>query len=190
MRFMNKSSKVERWLRKCCDYSDGPYDNPGYSSHYMSYFNLYDNTGELYSKNDIDSKLNPGYVDDIFGNIEETEEDTLIAKFVDYIPIKPSKELVTTMTFEEYGQRKYDIIEKLSRECIMIPPGTNQCNANYMFKILKEAAQDIDDFEIPYIDANPATPYEGTLKSASITINKEKVYEFVYDNSIHKRPIY
>lgn len=66
---------------------------------------------------------------------------------------------------------------------LLIPPGSNQSNANYMYKLLKSSAYKVE-YEIPYVSANPTVPYTGYHKCTGLKINKKDFYNFVHSSSI------
>lgn len=170
--------KLENWLKQKNKHATSLYKDPGYSSFYKSYFGMYvDET--FYPKNDIDIKLDPMYVESIYSDDNDELED-----FIDYIPQYVSQDIIDAATYKTYGNDKQDIIDKLERKCLLILPGSNQSNANVIYKLLLDNISDISSFSIPYISNNLQEQYTGELKDAYMDINKTDLYNFIYQNSI------
>lgn len=170
--------KLEYWLKQQNKHAVSVYKDPGYSNFYKSYFGSYVDES-FYPKNDIDVKLDPIYVESLF--IDDNDE---LQQFVDYIPQHVSQDIIDVYTHKKYGDDKRDIIDKLERKCLLILPGSNQSNANFVYKLLLNTIVDIDSFSIPYVSNNINEQYTGELKEAYMDIDKMDLYKFIHKNSI------
>lgn len=171
---------LELWLKQKNKHVFSIYEDPEYSNYYKSYFGSYvDET--FYSKNDIDIKITPQYFENIYdNNYDEIEQ------FIDYIPRNVPQYVIDTATHGIYGNEKKNIIEKLERKCLLIPPGTNHSNVNFLYKLMMDNIIDIKAFNIPYVSNNINEQYKGIIKEEYMNINKLDLYNFAYKNSIIK----
>lgn len=154
-----KRDSLIRWLTKKCNECDDICDDPGYSNGYKRYFNIVDSGHVIYCDNDIDNEINLEY------------DDPLLEEFTDYVPIKGCSD----------EEKKY-IVNKMTHKNIVIPPGSNQSNANFMFKLLNEFGHKYS-YKIPCVSNNPSDPYDGDYESICMDIDKESFYMFMFDNS-------
>jgi len=163
--------KLLKWLRSRCDYSDDAFKDQDYSPYYKSMFNIMDIDGMFYEKDDIDHELNIGYVDYGEGEIKHPKDEEL-EHFID----SAFNEIKTS-------ENKNNVCD----HNIVILPGTNHSNANYVYKIIKYEAVQKNQYNIPYLTNNSKISYKGDHKEASMMINKEDVYKFIMNNSIIKK---
>lgn len=171
------NKKLENWLKQKNKYATSIYKDPGYSSFYKSYYGAYVDES-FYPDDDIDVKISPEY----FESIYKDDRDEL-EQFIDYIPQTISQDIIDNTTNKIYGEEKQNIIDKLERKCLLIPPGSNHSNTNFMYKLMLDNMLNIDSFKIPYISNNIREQYIGTLKNSYMDIDKMELYNFVYKNS-------
>lgn len=167
LRFNKKKrehDELVKWLKSYCDNSDNAFKDQNYSDTYKAMFNLTDNNENFYEKNDIDHEINIGYVD-YEPEEQKDPKDEELEQFIDHVP--------NGLTDSSY----YNIV---------ILPGTNHSNANYIYKMIKNETIN-HKFKIPYISNNPKIPYNGDIKDADMMISKSDVYAFVKDNSKNRR---
>ena len=164
-----KRSQMLRWLNKTCNYSDDIYRDPGYSDSYKRYFNIKDDDHNIYNDNDIDDENNVDYYDET------------LDEFTDCVPINIPQEEINMKTSGCSDEEKELIIDILTRKNIVIPPGSNQSNANFLYKFLKNHIQNYS-YHIPHI-LNPNEPYVGEYEYLSMDIDKESLYMFMFENS-------
>ena len=153
------------WLKKRCSYSEDIFKDPGYSDYYKNEFNIIDGIDNtyFYNSNDIDHEINIGYDDDDNDN----DDFYNFGEFIDYVdPIKISEDDIRYTN-------------------IVILPGTNQSNANFLYKIIKKYIDNAKlRYNIPIISNDLTEKYESEYKSASIQINKESFYNYLRQYSI------
>lgn len=152
--------QLEKWLQKKCELSDNIFEDPGYSDYYRDRYRIYDLNRNYYKINDIDEKLNIGYV-----HVDQESDDDLLdaEKYVDFVPSDKNS-----------ANSKYT--------GIAILPGSNHSNANYIFKLINEYTQNTP-YKIPTISSDPATKFEGTCTNIRMDIDKKNLYEFVHTYS-------
>jgi hypothetical protein len=175
--------KLINWLRKKSKYADDLFKDPGYSAEYKSRFNIMDKNMVIYKPNDIDDELNIGYTDDIYGLDEKTDEEITVEQYVDYIPKEITQETIDNLMPCNHEQQQ-EIVEKLSRHNIVILPGSNHSNANFLFKnILNHVNKYIEPYHVPFLSPDPKQPYDGRHKTINFNLDKEEFYNFIYENS-------
>ncbi len=148
-----------KWLNKKTRDSEDIYSDPGYGKHYKSLFGIEDNHQLFYNNDDIDCR---------FASIHES-----IVLFDPVHGLNEVSEYADQINGTQYGG---DI------KHILIPPGSNHSNANYVYKLLKTNIQN-NEYVIPYVSAKSGTPYTGYHKCAGLKLNKEDFYNFVYTYS-------
>lgn len=171
---------LEKWLQARCSYAKDIFDDPGYSNFYQSYFtHLFDDG--TYTRGDIDCAINLGFYEYVYDpGLSQEDEDLL--SYVDYIPSNRSTDEIERMVeaYPESDQdRAYSI---LSRECILIPPGTNQSNANYLYKNIAKCITDGENFRIPYVGSR-TNVFNSNYKRAKFDLSKLDIYNFIYSVS-------
>jgi len=169
--------KIENWLKNKNRYAVSIYKDPGYSHFYKSYFGKYVDKS-FYPDGDIDVKISPDYYESVY-----TDDNDELEQFIDYIPQNIPHDILETATFKIYNNEKQNIIDKLERKCLLIPPGSNQSNTNFIYKLMLDNMLDIDSFSIPFVSNNINEQYKGTLKNSYMDIDKKQIYDFVYKNS-------
>jgi hypothetical protein len=178
---VNKHTELIRWLQSNCDYSDGSFKDPGYTKSYRSWFNITDHHNVFYDDGDIDHKINIGYVDYMFEQ-DKDPEDIVIEQYMDFIPRKVDPETIRTAIMNCSPDEADHIRTTMTRTNMVILPGSNHSNANYLFKALTSEMFD-KEYEIPYVPANPKEPFKGVTKKSYPVINKEEFYQFLKDHS-------
>ena len=179
-----------KWLKHRCAYSDDVFEDPGYSNLYKSEFNIHDKFKKFYVPGDIDHELNMNCIDN--GN----EHDTYLEQFIDYVPIDVSDDVIKAATLNKDHYESIDIVNALSHQRLLILPGSNHSNANYLFKRLTRYLEktttttttfsftpNMSQYNIPFVSADHTVSYEGSHKTAKMEINKEQFYEFLRSNS-------
>lgn len=169
-----------KWLKQRPQYSVNLYKDPGYSVFYKNEFNYQDVLGpnRLYVPGDIDHELNVGYVNYHHGD-EKHEDDKTIEQFIDYVPVP-----IHQGTVDTESTKRIDNIKEISIQNIVILPGSNHSNANFLFKRLKFfIAQKNTEYKIPFVSADPSVSYKGEQKIGHAQINKEQFYGFLCKNS-------
>jgi hypothetical protein len=126
---------------------------PNYSNEYKSMFGIHDKDGTIYKKGDIDNRLNILLINDMFDDTDDLKQ------YIDYA---------------------YTDNEKKD---ILIQPDTNHSNTNFFYKLLLNASQNIEGYEIPIIPDNPKKSLNGHTKKIGMSIDKMKTYNFVYNMS-------
>jgi len=164
---ITKHNELVRWLRLPCQFSDDINEDQDYSDYYKGLFNITDTKNFFYDNNNINVDIDI----DFELNLELAEEDERFEDFTDHIPVIDGVGI----------DMNIDIEQK-----ILILPGSNHSNCNYLYKMLKIEASHKDEYSIPYLSNDPKIPYTGELKNASMMINKEDVYNFVKNNSVNK----
>lgn len=175
--FDRKNSLV-KWLKKRCDYSDDVIKDPGYSNFYKSEFCIRDgvNFRKFYELNDIDYDLNN------LNNLSVmcVNHDPILDQYVDRIPIEISKDLIDAAVVNASYHERADIIDDMTHLNMLILPGSNHSNANYLFKrLMRYSEENIRSYNIPYVSVNHKMSYKGDNRNAKLNINKEQFYEFL-----------
>lgn len=167
----NHRELLIEWLKNKCAYSRNVYEDPGYTSYYKREFNIVNGVGcsEIYQPGDIDSEL----------NIEYDEHLHKIDDYIDYILANK-----TNLFRERYYGAEYDKAYKklqcMEKKNMVILPGSNHSNANYLYKKLIRLIDDNDiTYTIPYVSSNPAVSFKNDHKQAKMKINKENFYYFL-----------
>ena len=179
----NHRDELIKWLKHPCKYSDDLYRDPGYSDYYISKFGIEDKNNRIYKKNDIDSELNVGF-NEILDPDNDIYDESDINIFIDYIPSNIYSDDIDNVLnkFPTYSRKH--IQRKLERECMVILPGSNHSNANFLFKSVNDTiTKRLKPYKIPYVQSDPTLPYEGGHKDAKIFIDKEAFYNFIYKQS-------
>ena len=160
---LKANAKLEKWLKQISDYSCSPFDGLNYSDYYKSYFGNVSNDGIIYDtstgSNDIDVKLNIGYCRYPPG-IEKNPEDKIVEQFID--------------TVVDDNGVVMDIV---------IPPGTNQSNANFLFKLFSDMIGDMTPTNVPIVSSDHTARYTGGVKQLRFTLPKNDLYQFLMDRS-------
>jgi len=156
---ITQHNELVKWLRLPCQFSDDINEDQDYSEYYKGLFNITNTNNFFYDSNDIDFEL----------NLELAEDNERFEDFTDHIPIIDGVGIDMNINIEQK---------------IVILPGSNHSNCNYLYKMLKIEASHKDEYLIPYLPNDPKIPYTGELKNASMMINKEDVYNFVKNNSV------
>lgn len=189
LRCTDKKKLLRRWLNQRCSYSDNLFADPGYSDYYKREFNIMDGLGSkpfYAAQGDIDIEMNMGYIDYAHG-AEKDPDDLVIEQFIDYIPVNVPHDVIRTATMNTFYEEKQDITDKMTRKNILILPGSNHSNANFLFKRLSRRLADGNvSYAIPFVSGDPTSVYKGTHKDAKMDINKEQLYEFLHQNSKNK----
>ncbi len=150
-RFMNEAelqkANLMKWLKSSSQYYDQ------YSDYYTSFFSVNDPNNILYTKGDLDDKLNTMPINDLY------DESSPEKSYVDHANID--------------GERKD----------IYIPPETNQSNANYFYKLLVRSSLDLNPYHIPVVPDNLRTSFNGSIQKVPMQIDKTQTYTFVYNAS-------
>lgn len=184
---VDKSKRIDliRWLKQKCEYSDNLFHDPGYSSRYKSMFNLTDVDNIIYYDNDIDHELNIGYVDYGFKK-DKDPDDLCLEQFIDYVPSKYGEinESIKSVIIGASRDEASDIITKMSRENMLILPGSNHSNANYLYKLITLECMDLNNMDekpyyAPYVNPDPKVPFKSNVKGLGAFIDKEDFYYFV-----------
>jgi hypothetical protein len=175
-------NKLVTWLKKNSNHPKGIYADPGYTGYYKSFFQMADNSRKFYKSGDIDEELNVGYTEQVFSTSCLPEEDLELEQFIDYVPVSTRYDIELATMGRYSPDEKRDIVKKLRRKCIVILPGTNHSNANFLYKVLNNESQSFK-YSVPYVLEDPKKPYYGFHKDAIMQIDKEKFYNFMRDNS-------
>lgn len=179
----NQHDELVKWLKQPCKYSDDLYKDPGYSGYYLSKFGIYDKNSIIYRKNDIDNELNVGFNEILDPNFDIYDESD-INMFIDYIPSNINSDDINDEIHKYPLYSRKHIQKKLERKCMVILPGSNHSNANFLFKSLNDVInKKFRPYKIPYVQSDPTIPYMGEHKDAKIFINKEAFYNFIYKHS-------
>jgi hypothetical protein len=154
---------LERWLKKLSKRSVSAFADPGYSNYYLSYFGNYYKNGEIYNvssnSDDLDTNLNIGYFLYQPGT-EKEAEDLVIEKFIDTV-VQPDESVLD----------------------IVIPPGTNQSNSNFLFKLFDEALSELETTNIPVVSNKSSFRYTGASKRLKAKLSKRCLYRFLMSRS-------
>jgi hypothetical protein len=182
-----KRNLLIKWLQKPCIYSNNVFKDPGYSDYYKGYFNLTNGAGinPFYKVGDIDHILNVGYVDYTYNDsTNKLEDDVELEQFIDYLPIHVPIDVKESIRKNyKCDEAKYKI-ETLSRENMLILPGSNHCNSNYLYKKLRQFIENNNfTYDIPLVNANPVLEYKCESKMEPLYLDKEDFYEFLHNNS-------
>ena len=161
-----------KWLKSPTRDSNDIYADPGYGHHYKSWFGIEDCDKKFYKNNDIDCQL--GIIHKSISTYEPNDLHNLneVSQFVDKFDITDNDDLCSR-----------DQMDKLTNH-ILIPPGSNHSNANYLYKRIMTSVQESEpEYEIPYVSANQFASYTGYHKSTGYNVDKQSFYKFMYDNS-------
>ena len=180
---LRTNAKLEIWLKQLTDHSMSPLEDPRYSRYYKSYFGNVSQNGYIYdtsnNTSDIDIKLNLGYYRYSYQlelemdnkqtniNIDKHPEDVVVEQFID--------------TVVDKNGFTHDIV---------IPPGTNQSNANFLFKIFRDIMAEAEPSHIPIVSSDKTVRYTGGVKHSSINLPKIELYQFLMDRSNQKRKLF
>jgi len=170
---------LEKWLKARCQWSDNVFDDPGYSQFYKSYFGWFCNKG-TYTDGDIDHELNIGHYEAVYDDDFSYDEiDKNITPYIDFIPSDMTsfgiENAVATYPYVDQDRAR----EIYSRTCMVILPGSNHSNANYLYKRICESLTDLKGFSIPYV-GNIDTKFKPSYKQFKFELSKESVYNFVH----------
>lgn len=187
--------KMIKWLGKKTKYTETIFDDPGYTDCYKRMFNVYDHDRKIYrmldesnkdnSNKDIDIEINIGYIDDVYNQCKKTTNEKILEQYIDYIPINIPDTFLSTSLIDivDVNDRK-NIKMMLCRENIVIPPGSNQSNCNWLFKKISEHIESNNiQYKIPFVLNDHKMSYTGAHKIISSEIDKEKFYNFMFKNS-------
>jgi hypothetical protein len=171
----NRKELLKEWLEEKCAYSSSVYVDPGYTSSYKKEFNIVNGIGckNIYEPNDIDSEL----------NIEYNEAEYNLDEYIDYILIKGMTETYRQKYFGSEYDELYKIIQRLPKKNMVILPGSNHSNANYLYKRLIKSIDDNNiTYMLPYVSADPKASFKNIHKPAKMIVDKEKFYYYLYKN--------
>jgi hypothetical protein len=175
---------LKSWLTSRCQYSDNVFYDPGYSSYYMSYFShFFDDDDSTYTDDDIDQILNIGYFETVYDDcLPENEEDEQIRPYIDFVPSKIPRNKIDSIvaTYAKEDQRRAR--EVCSRTGIVILPGSNQSNANFIYKRIMDVINNVRKFSVPYV-GDRHKRFRPSYKRVGIELTKENIYNFVYSVS-------
>ena len=164
---------VMKWLNAPFNGSNDLFEDPGYSQMYRSGFGNTYQYGAEYVSGDIDEILNLGCFESPYEEYDEYDAD----HFVDYIH-QPIPQNVLTKRVSHYEPEHRDrAAQIMQRKAILIPPGSNQSNANYIFKTLTYEVEHINSFRVPY--ATREKRYTGARKLFKLKLDKYDVYRFL-----------
>ena len=167
------NTRLIKWLKSPTGDSDDIYVDPGYGYHYKSWFGIEDCDKKFYKNNDIDCQL--GIIHESISTHEPNDLHNLnaMSQFVDKFD-----------TTDNDGLCSRNSVNELMNH-ILIPPGSNHSNANYLYKRIIASVQESElEYEIPYVSANQFTPYTGYHKSTGYNVDKQSFYKFIYNNSV------
>ena len=175
----SKREDLLKWLRASAEYSDHSFEDPGYSEHYKSYFSIFCDD-DTYVRDDLDHQLNIGHYEGVYDNYELDEVDDNLLQYVDFVPTNLSNAELEGMV-EAYPIEDRDHArEILSREGVVILPGSNQSNANYLYKKLRNALINVREFSVPYVGKGRFKP---SYRRVKLHLSKQSVYNFIYSVS-------
>jgi hypothetical protein len=184
-----------KWLQNKCELSDNVFEDPGYTEKYKYHFNITDKNHFFYDDDDIDHELNIGYSD--YVNDEDDSkhpDDVAIEPFIDYVPryVSDENSEIESNDNNASEDNTYNIYssairnknkEGMVKHNIVILPGTNHSNANYLYKRLKILASKFEQYSIPYVNEDPKKPFTDKCKKISIEFEKESFYHFLKERS-------
>lgn len=192
---LKKHNELVRWLKDSCNETGDIFVDPGYSDIYKSMYNIMDDTYLIYENNDIDHEINIGYEDYTDDNTKYLC-NVQLEQYIDYVPKHINETTLNTLIFNKSFIEAENIKLKERRHNIVIPPGSNQSNANYLYKRIIynfKHSQNVKyngyryTYSIPQVNLNPRVPYGGTYKNVGILLNKEQFYFFLKQNSRQKK---
>lgn len=169
------------WLKRKSEYSNNVFEDPGYSNFYKRYYGIIDRDGSIYRPGDIDHELNIHYVKSVDED-EKTDEDRILDQYIDFIPKQLPRKTVETIC-DIYPQHE---AETILFDNMVVLPGSNHSNANYLFKRVSSQAKTFKPYHVPVVDADPSHEYRGDFKEIPLVINKEEFYQFIKNNSLSK----
>lgn len=162
--------KLFKWLKKRSHDSE-------YSRFYESKFGI-ENAFEYYDENnDIDMKINDKCM--------TMYPDSDMIKFIDTIPnpdiesnqkiIKNLESIVDDINNKEFVSDILNDIDNLKNIRIYIPPGTNQSNAHFFYKLLVDSSFHLT-YDIPDV-------FNSKIHRTVLVVDKNSCYDFVFNNS-------
>jgi hypothetical protein len=175
------------WLRDPVSFDlDSIFRDPGYSWKYKQMYNLMDPDHIIYTdtitEKDIDLELNIGYTEYTYDEIMDKDPlDKELEEFIDSIPKHVNSSVIETMTNNVTPDAKEYINTIEKRHNIVIPPGSYQSNANYVYKLIK--LNNTKKYNIPSVSADPNARFKGDHINTNIILDKEQLYQFIYMNS-------
>lgn len=148
-----------QWMKKKNRHCDSHFDDSLYSGYYKSFFGITDD-GLVYSNQDTDNQD----IDYKIGTLTLGEDiQDNMDNYTDSIMTNDNEE---------------DNIK------LIIYPGTNHSNANFLYKSIMHEANDRGmSYDIPLVPSDMDQAYNGIVKNTRLTINKEEFYKFIYNNS-------
>jgi hypothetical protein len=173
---------LEKWLKSRCQWSDNVFDDPGYSECYRNYFTWFFDDG-TYIEGDIDYNLNIGYFEPVYDEgIIYDELDEKLEPYTDFVPSEMSNSAIEA-SVSNYPSADQERARKvLSRTGIVILPGSNHSNANYLYKRFREYLEDVREFSVPYV-RGVQERYRPSHKKVTFSLSKEDIYNFAYSVS-------
>lgn len=172
------NKKLEKWLKSRFCYSDNIFEDPGYSNNYKSKFGLTCTCNDnIYQENDIDHKVNIGHVFDNNGNSDDI--DRKIEQYIDYVLPEQCTHLIDNENIHDDND-----IHNISYPIVVLP-GSNHSNANYLYKLIIESIEHIDPYTLPIISKDHTIQFNGDTTMSYMKVNKNSVYNFVRLNSWH-----
>jgi len=122
--------------------------------------------------------MNIGYIDYEYDVKDEDkhEDDFQVEQFIDYIVKYIPEHIINDMYMNKnYSYDEvHDKLTKLSRYNMVILPGSNHSNANFLYKCVKQFIRDKNlSYAIPYVDGNPTVKFIGSYKTTSLDVDKE-----------------
>lgn len=70
-------------------------------------------------------------------------------------------------------------------QSVMILPGSNYSNANFLYKLLSECISEFKPFNIPNVSNDFTKSYKNNIKLTRMIIDKKDTYDFVYKHSFN-----
>ncbi len=195
MNYKSKN-KLITWLKKTCKHSDNCFVDPGYSDGYKSWFAQNDSNNQFnydynenYENHDYHDNDN---VDKLEHDDEnENENDHKDANNHNHRKFKLHNRDLDIKLNPGYIngiQKDYNNIDNfvdiVKNQHILILPGTNHSNANYLYKNITECInKNTELYDIPYVDSDYSKCYMGTYKNIVMKIDKNDFYNFMFLNS-------
>jgi hypothetical protein len=184
-----KHDALVAWLKEKCEKSDDVFQDPGYTAFYKSHFNIMDVNNIFYSNDDdIDHELNVGYTDYTDDKEPKDPQDECIEQFIDYINDYDDYNNDDLLDTEKTNVNPMDstVEPEQLKHNIVILPGSKHSNVNYLYKRLIMFADNLEPYNVPFIQGDSKNSFTPKSKDVYIEIDKEKFYQFIKNLSLHQ----
>jgi len=88
---------------------------------------------------------------------------------------------INVKCIEPHYEKYVDYLNNDTQHMVILP-GTNHSNANFIFKLIRKNIDKLS-YIIPHVSKNVEQPFEKIYKKIKHRVDKEDLYEFIRENS-------